>query len=282
MTSNKAQTARSKDGTPIVYEHNGEGPPLVFVDGAFCSRVMGPGKQLATTMSHNFTTIIYDRRGRGDSGGTHTECDPQREVDDLAAVIEATDGTPFIFGHSSGAVLALMAIAAGVPAAGLALYEPPLIIDDSRKPVAADLAVRLQDLVGRGRSRAVVRAFMNEAVDAPVVLGWVMSFMPGKASPTRLAASVPNDAALLSGYQQGQPLLASHWEQISVPSLVLMGGKSPRWIGNAAHAVTAAIPNARLEVLPGQRHMVKPKVTVPLLRRFFEESTSTHLPLTSA
>ena len=45
-TMNNASTQRrtdmnkvtSKDGTTIAYEHNGEGPPLIIVDGALCSR----------------------------------------------------------------------------------------------------------------------------------------------------------------------------------------------------------------------------------------------------
>jgi hypothetical protein len=38
---------RSKDGTTIAYDRSGNGPALVIVDGAFCSRAFGPSAKLA-------------------------------------------------------------------------------------------------------------------------------------------------------------------------------------------------------------------------------------------
>ena len=37
----------SKDGTAIAYERVGQGPPLILVDGALCSRTFGPMPKLA-------------------------------------------------------------------------------------------------------------------------------------------------------------------------------------------------------------------------------------------
>jgi len=69
---------------------------------------------------------------------------------------------------------------------------------------------------------------------------------------------------------------------VTAPTLVIAGGKSPEWIRNAATATTAAVPHAHLEVLPGQRHMVKPKVTVRLLLPFFQGTSQADLGLKSA
>lgn len=60
----------SKDGTPIAYEKSGEGPALILVDGALCSRKFGPMPRLAPLLAKRFTVFTYDRRGRGDSGDT--------------------------------------------------------------------------------------------------------------------------------------------------------------------------------------------------------------------
>ena len=60
-------TVTSKDGTRIAYDRVGQGPALVMVDGALCSRAMGPGSSLAPYLSSHFTVLTYDRRGRGDS-----------------------------------------------------------------------------------------------------------------------------------------------------------------------------------------------------------------------
>jgi hypothetical protein len=55
-------------------------------------------------------TVNYDRRGRGDSGDIQPYT-VQREIEDLAALIEAAGGTAMVFGGSSGAALPLQAAA---------------------------------------------------------------------------------------------------------------------------------------------------------------------------
>ena len=64
----------------------------------------------------------YDRRGRGDSGDTPPYA-ADREVEDLVAVIGAAGGSADVFGHSSGAVLALDVAARHVGVTKLAVYE---------------------------------------------------------------------------------------------------------------------------------------------------------------
>ena len=59
-------TVTSKDGTTIGYEKHGNGPPLVLVDGALCSRQFGPSRVLAKHLAQDFTVFFYDRRGRGE------------------------------------------------------------------------------------------------------------------------------------------------------------------------------------------------------------------------
>jgi hypothetical protein len=80
---------QSADGTMIAFDRSGAGPALVVVVGAFSDR--SSTKSLASRLRSTFTVYEYDRRGRGDSG----EAGPyaiEREVDDLAAVIEASGG----------------------------------------------------------------------------------------------------------------------------------------------------------------------------------------------
>jgi len=60
----------SRDGTMIGYERLGNGPPLILVDGALCYRRMGPMSALAKQLARHFTVVLYDRRGRGESGNT--------------------------------------------------------------------------------------------------------------------------------------------------------------------------------------------------------------------
>ena len=64
--------ATSSDGTTIAFDRSGEGPAVILVDGAFCSRVFGPMPGLAPLLAEHFTVCCYDRRGSETScRGTH-------------------------------------------------------------------------------------------------------------------------------------------------------------------------------------------------------------------
>ena len=108
------ETVRSRDGTTIAFDRSGRGPSLIIVNGALSDR--GAVPDLASRLADELTVIAYDRRGRGDSTDTPPYA-VEREIDDLAALVDAAGGSAFVFGHSSGAVLALGAAAAGVPIA---------------------------------------------------------------------------------------------------------------------------------------------------------------------
>ena len=96
----------SKDGTTIVFDRTGEGPAVILVWGAGITRAFPPAIQLAELLAAQFTVVNYDRRGRGDSGDTAPYA-VRREVEDLEALIDETGGSAFVYGHSSGATLAL-------------------------------------------------------------------------------------------------------------------------------------------------------------------------------
>ena len=89
----------SSNGCQIAYERSGSGPPLVLVGGAFSTRTTGA--EVSSDLESDFTVYCYDRRGRGDSED-QAEYAPEREVEDLTAVIEAAGGDAFVFGQSSG------------------------------------------------------------------------------------------------------------------------------------------------------------------------------------
>src|SRR5215471_12314510 len=118
----------SKDGTSIAYERSGGGPAVILVDGALCSRGFGPSPKLAPLLARHFTLYAYDRRGRGQSGDT-PPYSPTRELEDLAALIDAAGGSATLVGLSSGAALALQAAASNPRVTGVVAYEPPYVDD---------------------------------------------------------------------------------------------------------------------------------------------------------
>ena len=141
------EKVQSHDGTPIAFERVGSGPALIVVNGSLSAR--SSGVALAARLAARYTVFLYDRRGRGDSGDTPPYA-VAREVDDLAAMLGAAGGLAFVFGHSSGGVLALEA-ARTLAFSKLAVYEPPFIVDDARAPAPADYLARLNALLAAGQ-----------------------------------------------------------------------------------------------------------------------------------
>ena len=106
-------TVTSKDGTTIAFDRTGEGPALILVgERSSTGRSTRSTARLAELLSPDFTVYHYDRRGRGDSGDTAPYA-VEREIEDIDALIQDGGGSAFLFGMSSGAVLALEAAAHG-------------------------------------------------------------------------------------------------------------------------------------------------------------------------
>jgi pimeloyl-ACP methyl ester carboxylesterase len=267
-TRTETRYATSADGTRIAYEVRGSGPSLVFVDGAMCQRTMGPSAALAEVLAPDFAVHVYDRRGRGESDAGVTPWSIDREIEDLAAIVDVAGGSAHVLAVSSGAALSLEAAARGVPISRLALYEAPFILDDSREPHRADAPHHVEQLVARGERGEAVKTFMR-MVGLPAPFIGLMRILPAWKQMTGIAHTLPYDLSIVNPHQRGKPLPDGRYAGVKQPTLVIAGGKSPRYMRNAQAAIAAAVPNARLKTLPGQTHMVKAKVTGPAVREFF-------------
>ncbi len=257
----------SKDGTTIAFERVGSGPPVILVDGALCYRGSGPSGGLAGQLTEHFTVFTYDRRGRGESGDTQPYA-VEREIEDIDGLIEEAGGSARVCGISSGAVLALDAAAAGLSIEKLALYEAPFIVDDSRPPQAEDYVPQLNGFLASGKRGDAVRSFMRE-VGLPGILVTLMRFMPAWGKLKAIAHTLPYDAACMGDTQRGKPLPTDRWATAAVPTLALVGGKSPEWMQHGMRELDELLPNSELRSLEGQTHMVKAKVLGPALKDYF-------------
>jgi pimeloyl-ACP methyl ester carboxylesterase len=260
-------TVRSADGTTIAYTRAGQGPPLILVDGAMCSRSFGPMPKLAGQLAPHFTVFTYDRRGRGESGDTPPYA-PDREVEDLEALVALAGDRVFVYGTSSGAALALEA-AKRVPAISkLAIYEPPFIVDDTRSPIPEGYLNELNRLIADGRRGDAVKMFMR-FVGTPAFVTAVMPVTPVWSKLKAAAPTLPYDIAFMQDHQRGRPLTPAQWAEVKTPTLVAVGQQSPAWMTNATRALAGALPDAAHRTLPGQNHMVKPQAIAPVLTEFF-------------
>jgi pimeloyl-ACP methyl ester carboxylesterase len=257
----------SKDGSAIAYESSGQGSPLIIVDGALCQRAMGPSRPLAELLAPHFTVFIYDRRGRGESGDTAPYA-VAREVEDIEALVKEAGGVASLYGISSGAVLALEAANRVPGIQKLAIFEAPFIVDGSRPAIANEYWARIDDAVVTGRRSEAVKLFMK-AVGAPAIVVALMRLLPVWSKLKAVADTLPYDGALVKDYQLGRPLPSNRWTAVTMPTLVLDGGKSPAWMRNATRSLAQVLPNARHLTLEGQTHMVKAPAHVPALIEFF-------------
>jgi pimeloyl-ACP methyl ester carboxylesterase len=254
------ETVTSVDGTTIAYERTGEGPVLVVSVGAFCTRhsFVPPAE-----LTRRFTVVTYDRRGRGASGDTDPFA-PEREYEDLAMVAAVT-GTepPFVFGHSSGAAIALRAAAWGLRAAGIAAYEAPFTNDEAPPPTP-DAAARIRELIAAGRERDAVIFWMTDVVHLPAEATAGLQDAPWVTDLEPLARTLPYDIAVTAG---GVP--TDELAKIDIPVLVMGGGNSPGWFQRSVAEQTAALPRARQITLSGYDHNAPPEVLAPFLAEFF-------------
>jgi len=257
----------SEDGTRIACSARGSGPALIIVDGALCYRGFGPAERLAEALAPHFTVWTYDRRGRGGSGGGGPY-DVQREVEDIAALIGRAGGRAHLFGMSSGGTLVAEAVHRGVAVDRFAVYESPMIVDGTHRPMAADFPARVDRAVAEGRRGDAVKLFMDY-VGTPKVLTLLMRLLPPWRKLKSVAHTLPHDLALVGEFQHGRQPSADRWAGAKAPGLVIAGGKSPEYLRNAQASLARALPDAELKVLSGQTHMVKPAVTAPVLVEFF-------------
>ncbi len=260
----------SKDGTRIGYSVTGSGPALILIDGSLCYRDSGPARSFAKRLGERFTVYTYDRRGRGESGDTAPYA-PEREVDDVRALIEAAGGPAYVFGQSSGAALALRAAKAGLPIRRLAVYEAPFIVDDTHAPNPADMAEQERDLVAAGRRGDAVKLFMR-LVGVPAFGVTMMQLTPVFKKLAAIAHTLEYDFRILGDNGSGRPLPADAYAQMRTPTLVMAGGKSPAYMQNSNRQVAERVPGARFELVPGQTHLLKADAVAPFLYAFLTEA----------
>ncbi|MFF1635365.1 alpha/beta fold hydrolase [Leifsonia sp. NPDC058248] len=267
-----AETATSSDGSAIAFERSGAGPVLVIVGGALNTR-RSPGG-LVPLLSGRLTVVTFDRRGRGDSTDASTAAGPHgfavpdardhrgaiaREVADLHAVVEAVGGSAMLYGHSSGAALALEAASGSSAISRVAGYEPPYSTGGGREGVPDGGADVVQDALADGDRDRAARAFLAGTGMNPDTVA-DQPWFPGLVS---LAPSLPYDFALVD---DGPP--ADVLSRIAVPVLLMAGGDSPAWMHQAAVAAERGIRDVSLRIVPGQSHNVDDAVLAPLLLDF--------------
>jgi pimeloyl-ACP methyl ester carboxylesterase len=250
----------SPDGTIIAYDKKGQGPALILVLGALNRR--SQGKKLTELLSDRFTVVSYDRRGRGDSTDTPPYT-TEKEVEDIEALIDELGGTAYMYGHSSGCVLALMAAQKlDDKVAGLALYELPYDADPAAQSVSKAYQKQLKELLAHDERGDAVALFVKSVgvTDKQVE---AMKRLPMWKGLTAMAPTLAYDTIELM-----EQYLTLETTRITTNTLVMYGAASPSFMEDTAQKLSQTIPHAQLRALEGQAHDVKAAVLAPVLADF--------------
>lgn len=233
------QSVTAADGTEIAYERVGSGPPMILLHGGSGTRRFWD--PLREHLAGQFTLVVPDRRGRGDSGD-HSEYGLEREVADLRALADTVDAEPVVFGHSYGGLVALAA-ADTVRMDRLVLYEPALLVGDHRDK---DLADRMRDRLDAGERRAAMRLFLEEA-------GGVSDFeaLPWWPESARihLVETIVRENYEVESYEPADV------PDVDVPTLLLTGEDGPRHLRDAVFALEDRLPESTVVELDGVGHV---------------------------
>ncbi|WBC07554.1 alpha/beta hydrolase [Micromonospora sp. WMMA1947] len=250
----------SRDGTTIAYRRAGEGPPIVLLNGAFRDHTIFDA--LVPELAPYCTTFVYDRRGRGQSGDSPVYA-VEREIEDLAAVIEEAGGSAVVFAGSCGANLALEAAMAGLAITKLALHEPYFRVDGHPKP-PLDAADALRALVADGRRGEAAEYFLTVLMGLPpeAISQWRQG--PLWETNEANAHTLAYDTAICGDFDVPVERLAA----LRTETLVVNSDGTSDWLRAAAQATAKALPNGSGRELPGSWHRVETEILARVLVEF--------------
>ena len=241
------ESVRSKDGTTIAYERRGHGPPLVMVHGSTVDRSRWGG--VVSKLGEHFCLPMVARRGRGKSGDGPAYS-IEREFEDVVAVLESTEVPACLLAHSYGAICSLEASRLTTRIARMVLYEPPLPLSGQGPIFPADLGQRLDNLLAAEDRAGVVETFLREVIRLSE--RDIERLRRSSSWPVRLQAAhtIPREVGVASTYQ----FRAEGFAQVCVPTLFLIGSRSPAYMHAATAMASAAVAGSRVESLRGQGH----------------------------
>lgn len=257
----KSGSVTSKDGTTIGYRQLGQGPGIVLIHGAMESA--RSHRQLAEALADTFTVYLPDRRGRGRSGPPGEDYSILKEVEDLDALLTAADSHD-VFGVSSGALIALQAALTLPAIQKVAIYEPPLIVNDS---ISTDFLPRYERETAEGKVAAALVTGMKGAQMGPPIFNFVPRWLLEMLTRMMLANEDKKATGDTVTFRVLAPTLRCDFQMVvemreklesfrdlPTEALLLGGSKSPPYLKTAVAALEKVLPHARRIEFPGLGH----------------------------
>lgn len=242
------ETIRSKDGTPIAYEKSGTGAPLVLVHGTSADHTRWA--PVLPALERNFTVYAVDRRGRGGSGD-NPAYSIEREFEDIATVVNDIPELVDLLGHSYGGICSLEAASHVKNLRRLILYEPPIPVG-GESVYSPDVITQIRAELEAGDRDASVCTFFREIVR--VTPSDLILLKSSPAWKGRMASAHTVLRELEAG-ERDYHFKPDKFHALKVPTLLLVGGDSPKFLKSGSYKLNEAIPNSRIALMPGQQHV---------------------------
>ncbi|MEU3274853.1 alpha/beta hydrolase [Saccharomonospora sp. NPDC006951] len=259
-------TTTSADGTVVRLHDEGSGPPVLL---------LGPGlddgsrtKKLAGFLTPRFRVLRPHRRQyRMDlkAGGPASIA---QEVDDVLAIAASVGEPLIVYGHSSGGVVALEALATSSRAfAAAVIFEPPSVITPAHSEKNTRGVARTRAAIARGRPARAITAFMRHVGLSPSqarLAGLITMLLPRYR--TLVPAQIDDlDALTKLGVR------LDVYAGITTPTLLLGGDRSPANLSRRLDAIEQAMPHAERLVMRDRDHgadLKHPRQVARIVERF--------------
>jgi pimeloyl-ACP methyl ester carboxylesterase len=247
----------------------GLGRPILVLHGGMGD--LSSWAKVTDRLRDRFRTVrLHRRQYRLDVPRKVTMADELAEVREVAATLDR----PVLVGHSSGAVLALEALAADPGRYQAAvLYEPPVVIDE---PLGGQAQVRAREALAEGRPGSAFAIFLRGVVGMRSPMVFVaqvaMNLRPAAIGPRVERQLDDNDAIDALGNR------LEAYGKIDVPVLFLVGDRSPAHLHARTDALRRVLPHTRRVTMHGQGHTAQadaPGRVAAAIERFIDEDLRT-------
>lgn len=247
------QAVISADGIDVAVREGGKGPVILMVHPGLDDGTRS--RKLAALLARRFRVLrLHRRQYRLDLKADGTPCSIAQEAQDVLAVAHAVGEPLLVYGHSSGAVVTLEALAASAassPFAGAVLFEPPALISPPVDGESEEVLRRARAAITADKPGKAMRIFVRQAVGLPLwqatLFGAITSVI---ARNRRLAPSQIDDLEAL----QNLGVRLETYARITVPTVLLGGDRSPANLAERLDALKQVMPHAERVVMHRRDH----------------------------